>query len=82
MYTPALIANWQIWPLIQLVNFRFVPLRLRVPFTSFCGIACESESDREGDDLQALTDIELLLHLIDSLANRDAVPQSASGLKW
>ncbi|PWN24938.1 hypothetical protein BDZ90DRAFT_268667 [Jaminaea rosea] len=39
MYMPALLANWQVWPLIQLVNFRFVPLRFRVPFTSSCGIA-------------------------------------------
>ncbi|CAO1622028.1 unnamed protein product [Parajaminaea phylloscopi] len=39
MYSSALIANWQVWPLIQLVNFRFVPLRFRVPFTSACGIA-------------------------------------------
>ncbi|PWN18689.1 hypothetical protein BCV69DRAFT_235743, partial [Microstroma glucosiphilum] len=39
MYLSALFANWQLWPMIQLVNFRFVPLRLRVPFTSACGIA-------------------------------------------
>lgn len=39
MYKPALLANWQVWPAIQLINFRFVPLRFRVPFTSACGIA-------------------------------------------
>lgn len=38
VYVPALLANWQIWPLIQLVNFRFMPLSLRVPFTSSCGV--------------------------------------------
>ncbi|KAE8209963.1 hypothetical protein CF327_g6113 [Tilletia walkeri] len=38
MYFPALIANWQLWPAVQLVNFRFVPLRYRVPFTSSIGI--------------------------------------------
>ncbi|WFD34736.1 hypothetical protein MCUN1_001580 [Malassezia cuniculi] len=38
VYVPALLANWQVWPLIQLVNFRYMPLRLRVPFTSTCGI--------------------------------------------
>lgn len=39
MYLPALTANWKVWPAIQLFNFRFVPLRFRVPFTSSCGIA-------------------------------------------
>ncbi|KAK0551317.1 hypothetical protein OC861_002409 [Tilletia horrida] len=38
MYFPALLANWQLWPLVQLVNFRFVPLRYRVPFTSSVGV--------------------------------------------
>lgn len=38
MYRPALISNWQVWPLIQMVNFSLVPLRFRVPFTSMCGI--------------------------------------------
>lgn len=38
MYVPALLANWKVWPAIQLANFRFVPLRFRVPFTSACGI--------------------------------------------
>lgn len=39
LYVPALLANWKVWPLIQLVNFRFMPLSMRVPFTSACGIA-------------------------------------------
>lgn len=38
MYTPALLANWQIWPLVQLVNFRYMPLKYRVPFVSTIGI--------------------------------------------
>ncbi|KAK0533296.1 hypothetical protein OC834_002284 [Tilletia horrida] len=38
MYFPALLANWQLWPAVQLINFRFVPLRYRVPFTSSVGI--------------------------------------------
>jgi protein Mpv17 len=25
-YWPALVGNWTVWPLVQLVNFRFVPL--------------------------------------------------------
>lgn len=27
MYIPALLANWQLWPLVQLVNFRYMPLK-------------------------------------------------------
>lgn len=27
VYMPALLANWQVWPVIQLVNFRYMPLR-------------------------------------------------------
>lgn len=39
MYWPALLANWQVWPLVQTINFRFMPLRYRVPFTGAVGIA-------------------------------------------
>lgn len=38
MYAEALVANWQVWPLVQLINFRFVPLKYRVPFVSSCGV--------------------------------------------
>ncbi|KAI0374398.1 hypothetical protein BV20DRAFT_935863 [Pilatotrama ljubarskyi] len=38
LYKPALIANWQVWPVAQLVNFRFMPLPYRVPFQSTCGV--------------------------------------------
>jgi protein Mpv17 len=38
MYVPALMANWQVWPLAQLVNFRYMPLPYRVPFQSSCGV--------------------------------------------
>lgn len=27
MYIPAMLANWQLWPLVQLVNFRYMPLK-------------------------------------------------------
>lgn len=39
IYMPALLANWQLWPLVQTINFRFMPLRYRVPFTGAVGIA-------------------------------------------
>ncbi|KAK3380513.1 hypothetical protein B0T24DRAFT_647722 [Lasiosphaeria ovina] len=29
-YTTALLRNWMVWPFVQLVNFRFVPLEQRV----------------------------------------------------
>ncbi|KAF9073764.1 hypothetical protein BDP27DRAFT_1215198 [Rhodocollybia butyracea] len=38
LYSPALITNWQVWPIAQLINFRFMPLSYRVPFQSTCGI--------------------------------------------
>lgn len=30
MYVPAILANWTIWPFIQIVNFRYMPLAYRV----------------------------------------------------
>jgi len=38
LYKPALITNWQVWPLAQLINFRYMPLPYRVPFQSTCGV--------------------------------------------
>lgn len=38
MYGAALVANWQVWPLAQVINFRYMPLPYRVPFQSTCGI--------------------------------------------
>ena len=29
-YMPALLKGWIVWPLVQLVNFKFVPLDHRV----------------------------------------------------
>lgn len=29
-YTSALAKNWMVWPLVQSVNFKFVPLEHRV----------------------------------------------------
>jgi hypothetical protein len=39
MFIPALIANWKVWPAVQTINFRYMPLRYRVPFTGAVGIA-------------------------------------------
>jgi len=38
IYGQAIVANWQVWPLAQLINFRFMPLAYRVPFQSTCGV--------------------------------------------
>lgn len=38
LYKPAIIANWEVWPLAQFVNFRFMPLPYRVPFQQTCGV--------------------------------------------
>ncbi|KAK1229371.1 hypothetical protein PQX77_007548 [Marasmius sp. AFHP31] len=38
LYAPALITNWQVWPIAQLINFRYMPLPYRVPFQSTCGV--------------------------------------------
>jgi protein Mpv17 len=37
-YIPALKANYYIWPLAQVINFRFMPLRYRVPFVGITGV--------------------------------------------
>jgi len=38
MFSSALVANWKVWPIAQLVNFRYVPLAYRVPFSQTCGV--------------------------------------------
>ncbi|KAH8120642.1 hypothetical protein DFH11DRAFT_1500048 [Phellopilus nigrolimitatus] len=38
LFPDALRANWQVWPLAQVVNFRYMPLAYRVPFQSSAGI--------------------------------------------
>ncbi|KAH8100538.1 hypothetical protein BXZ70DRAFT_1008036 [Cristinia sonorae] len=38
LYIPLISANWQVWPLAQLINFRYMPLPYRVPFQSTCGV--------------------------------------------
>lgn len=38
LFWKLLLVNWQVWPIIQVINFRFMPLKLRVPFGAGCGI--------------------------------------------
>ncbi|KAL9715751.1 hypothetical protein Ac2012v2_000193 [Leucoagaricus gongylophorus] len=38
IYGTALVTNWKIWPLAQLINFRYMPLAFRVPFSQSCGV--------------------------------------------
>lgn len=38
LFPPAIKANWTVWPIIQFVNFRFMPLAYRVPFQATCGV--------------------------------------------
>jgi len=38
LYKPALLANWKVWPVAQLINFRYMPLPYRVPFSQTCGV--------------------------------------------
>ncbi|KAL9544241.1 hypothetical protein MBANPS3_007728 [Mucor bainieri] len=37
-YVPALIANYKVWPAVQFINFKFMPLQYRLPFVSSLGI--------------------------------------------
>jgi len=38
LYVPLLFDNWRVWPVAQLINFRYMPLAYRVPFQSTCGV--------------------------------------------
>lgn len=38
MYGDAIVANWKVWPIAQTVNFRYMPLPYRVPFSQACGV--------------------------------------------
>ncbi|KAJ2895119.1 vacuolar membrane protein [Zalerion maritima] len=39
MYFPTLKANYYLWPAVQIINFRFMPVQLQLPFVSTVGIA-------------------------------------------
>lgn len=39
MYLPTLKANFMVWPLVQIINFRLMPIQFQLPFVSSVGIA-------------------------------------------
>jgi protein Mpv17 len=39
MYVPTLKANYAVWPAVQIVNFRLMPVQFQLPFVSTIGIA-------------------------------------------
>ncbi|OIW31885.1 hypothetical protein CONLIGDRAFT_629573 [Coniochaeta ligniaria NRRL 30616] len=39
MYVPTLKANYIIWPAVQVINFRLMPVQFQLPFVSTVGIA-------------------------------------------
>ncbi|RDL41905.1 uncharacterized protein BP5553_01884 [Venustampulla echinocandica] len=39
MYIPTLKANFMVWPLVQIINFRLMPIQFQLPFVSSVGIA-------------------------------------------
>jgi len=38
LYKATVLTNWKVWPIAQLINFRYMPLAYRVPFQSGCGV--------------------------------------------
>ncbi|KAL1740556.1 hypothetical protein HDZ31DRAFT_47264 [Schizophyllum fasciatum] len=66
LYKPLLITNWQVWPLAQVINFRFMPIAYRVPFQSTCGLfwtlylsllnAKEDQKQHRGDLMRETVD--------------------------
>ena len=62
-YVPALTKNWMLWPAVQTINFKFVPLEHRVLVVNFVSLGwnCylsyinsrgpgKEESDEKHDD--------------------------------
>jgi hypothetical protein len=39
VYIPALKANFLVWPAVQIINFRLMPIQFQIPFVSTIGIA-------------------------------------------
>ncbi len=39
VYMPTLRANYLVWPAVQMLNFRILPIQFQIPFVSTVGIA-------------------------------------------
>lgn len=52
-------ANWKVWPLINIINFKFVPPKLQVLFGNFVAIFC-TNTVRHVARMHALQDLTLL----------------------
>ncbi|KAI0006338.1 vacuolar membrane protein [Xylariaceae sp. FL0662B] len=39
MFVPTLKANYMVWPAVQIINFRLMPVQFQLPFVSTIGIA-------------------------------------------
>ena len=35
---PTVINGWKFWPIVQIINFRFVPIHLQVVWVNFMGV--------------------------------------------
>ncbi|GAP82815.1 putative vacuolar membrane protein [Rosellinia necatrix] len=56
MYMPTLKANYMVWPAVQIINFRLMPVQFQLPFVSTIGIAWTAylslSNASEDDNLQ------------------------------
>lgn len=43
-FVPLMIANWKVWPIINLINFKFVPPKLQVLFGNIVSIFCQTQT--------------------------------------
>jgi hypothetical protein len=73
-YVPALIANYKVWPLVQFINFKFMPLQYRLPFASSIGIVwnaylswLNNASKQEEQVLQKLEKEDTGLEIVQSV---------------
>ncbi|KAL1899053.1 hypothetical protein Cpir12675_001609 [Ceratocystis pirilliformis] len=59
MYLPTLKTNWFVWPAVQIINFRFMPVHFQLPFVSTVGIAWTAYLSLTN----AAEDVEIVSHL-------------------
>ncbi|KAL2261066.1 hypothetical protein VTK26DRAFT_4737 [Humicola hyalothermophila] len=66
MYVPTLKANYMLWPAVQVINFRLMPVQFQLPFVSTVGIAwtaylslTNAAGDVEENRLAKASDIRL-----------------------